>query len=282
MNPAYGWEVEYELKKTDTPKDILIVGGGVAGLQCAYAAAKRGHRVVLCEKSDSLGGQLKYASEYPALYTRELFNLPRWLIDEIGRLPVEIRLNTEADEAMIEQAHPDVIIVATGAVQKAPCFEVAEGAPAVYLWDYLAGAPVGKKVVVIGDEGVEAAASLATDGCEVTWVTEADEIPWPPYIFPGGARREPLSRILDRKKVDVKTGAKVLSVGKDAVKIAAAGKEESVPCDTVIYAMGRDRINDLFLKYKAARREVHVIGDAKEVRNMTPASHEGYWIGRTI
>jgi NADH dehydrogenase FAD-containing subunit len=146
----------------------------------------------------------------------------------------------------------------------------------------LEGAETGKRVVVFGQEGIEAAVSLAHDGKKVTFIQEGSEIDWPPYITGGGARREPLSRALVQRRVNALYNTSVKSVGKNTVTVETNGKEETIECDTVLFALGRERVNDLYLKYKGAGREVYVIGDAKEVRSMTPASHEGYWVGRTI
>ncbi len=81
------------------PKKVMVIGGGVAGLQAALAASQRGHKVTLYEKSDKLGGQVKLASAFPRLYTRELWNLPKWLIAEIEKSRVKVILKTEVTPA---------------------------------------------------------------------------------------------------------------------------------------------------------------------------------------
>jgi 2,4-dienoyl-CoA reductase (NADPH2) len=80
MNPAYGFEKEFELAPAAKPKKVMVIGGGVAGLQAALAASQRGHKVTLYEQSDKLGGQVKLASAFPRLYTGS--ELPKWLIAE--------------------------------------------------------------------------------------------------------------------------------------------------------------------------------------------------------
>lgn len=281
MNPAYGWEREYALVPAETVKTVMVIGGGVAGMQAAYAAAKRGHRVSLYEKSDSLGGQLKVAARYPSLYTRELWNLPRWLIKEIAKLPIDVHLNAEVTEELIEKVNPESIIVATGAVETTYDFKVSGKTKVAYLWDYLAGnVEVGKKVAVVGSEAVEAAASFCNEGKTVTLIQDQADYVWPNYITGGGARREPLGRML--KKADVKFNARLKEVTDSGIKIEFGGKEEAIECDTVIIAEGRDRVDGLFRKFAGKNRELHVVGDAREVRNMLTASHEGFWVGRTI
>lgn len=281
MNPAYGWEQEYALTPAETVKTVMVIGGGVAGMQAAYAAAKRGHRVSLYEKSDSLGGQVKAASRYPSLYTRELWNLPRWLIKELARLPIDIHLNTEVDEELINALNPESIIIATGAVEKKYDFKVGGKTRVTYLWDYLkGGVELGKRVVVVGSETVEAAASLCNEGKTVTLIQAQADYTWPEYIPGGSARREPLTRML--KKADVKFNARLTEVTDNGVKIVHDGKEEFIECDDVIIAEGRDKVDDLFWKFVGKNRELHVVGDAREPKTLLSASHEGYWAGRTI
>ena len=283
MNPAYGWEREYSLVPAITPKKVMIIGGGVAGMQAAYAASIRGHKVSLYEKSGELGGQLKVASQFPALYTRELWNLPKWLISEIKKLPLDIHLNTEVNEELINKLRPEAVVVATGAVEIIPDIKIADGANAVYLWDYLSGkANIGKNVVVFGKESIEAAVSLAKEGKKVTVIQSGDDYEWAPYLFAGGARREPLAINLKKLKVDVKFNSKVEEIGKGNVTIYSNENKEIIKCDTIVIAIGRKRVDNLFQSLKKEGRELYVIGDAKDVRNMTPASHEGYWVGRTI
>jgi 2-enoate reductase len=281
MNPAWGWEREYALTPAETVKTVMVIGGGVAGMQAAYAAAKRGHRVSLYEKSGSLGGQLKIASRFPSLYTRELWNLPRWLINEIAMLPVDVHLNTEVTEELINKVNPESIIIATGAVEQNYDFKVSGKTKVAYLWDYLEGnAEVGKKVAVVGSEAIEAAASFCNEGKAVTLIQDQADYVWPNYITWGGARREPLGRML--KKADVKFNAKLTEVTDSGVKIVCDGKEETIECDSVIIAEGRDKVDGLYRKFVGKGRELHVVGDAREVRNMLTASHEGFWAGRTI
>ncbi|NCB27359.1 MAG: hypothetical protein EOM62_18185, partial [Bacteroidia bacterium] len=138
------------------------------------------------------------------------------------------------------------------------------------------------RVVIVGDEAIEGAASLGLEGKKVTMVQGGESYSWPPYVMGGAARREPLARFLKKGKVDAKFNASVKDVQKDVVVLDVAGNEEKVEYDTLVVAVGRTRVNDLFTAFKGKNRELYVIGDAKEVRNMTPSSHEGYWVGRTI
>lgn len=282
MNPAYSWEQEYELKPASTPKKVMVIGGGVGGMQAALTAAKRGHHVTLYEKSGVLGGQSNLSSAYPRLYTRELRNLARWLENELAKSTVKVVMNTEVTPQMVEQEKPDAVVVATGA--KECRVALPEGVNAVYLWDYLAGkAQVGQKVVVLGGhEGAEAAVSLAREGKEVTLVEEGTEIASPAYIYPGAARREPLLRYLKQENVKILTSRRLKGATAGAVVLEGPYGEETVAADTILVAVGREPDNALYQAIAARGKEIYCIGDAKEVRSMVSASHEGFWVGRHI
>ena len=282
MNPEYGFEKEFELAPAAKPKKVMVIGGGVAGLQAALAASQRGHKVTLYEKSDKLGGQVKLASAFPRLYTRELWNLPKWLIAETEKSKVKVVLKTEVTPELIKTEKPDAVVVATGAKQKKA--SLPAGPNVVYLWDYLAGtAKIGQKVVVWGGhEGAEAAVSLAREGKGVTLVEESGDIGWPAYIYPGGARHEPLARYLNQEKVRILVNYKLKAVTESSIKLEGPQGEETVTADTLLVALGREPEDGLYQAINERGKEIHLVGDAKEVRSMPPASHEGFWVGRQI
>jgi hypothetical protein len=119
-----------------------------------------------------------------------------------------VHLNTEVNEDLINKANPESIIVATGAVETKYAYKVSGNTRVTYLWDYLKGnIEIGKKVVVVGNEAVEAAASLCNEGKSVTLVQDQASYVWPCYVTGGGARREPLTRML--KKADTKFNAEL-------------------------------------------------------------------------
>ena len=116
VNPQTGHESELQLIASDSPKRVLVVGGGPAGLEAARVAALRGHQVTLVERSGRLGGTLFFA----ALAYPENGALLDYLIKQVRDLPIDIRLNTHADEALVNALKPDQVIVAVGARRNAP------------------------------------------------------------------------------------------------------------------------------------------------------------------
>lgn len=112
VNPELDREYELHIEPAKQKKKILIAGGGVAGCEAAIVAAQRGHEVILCEKSDHLGGTWLIASLPP--HKSELVTFVGWQKHELKKLGVEIRYQTEVTKELIEQIQPDHVIVTTG------------------------------------------------------------------------------------------------------------------------------------------------------------------------
>ena len=284
MNPSYGREKQYVVTPAPKAKKVMVVGGGPSGLQAALTASQRGHEVTLYEKSGELGGQVNLAAAFPRLYTRDLKNLPDWLAREVKKTPVKVVLNTEVTPQLVEKEKPDAIVVATGAKEKV--VELPAGAKnVVYLWDYLRGkAKIGKKVVVLGgNDGAETSVSLAREGKEVTLVEEGSDIAYPSYIYLFSCRREPLSRWLKETKVTILTNHKLKAATGNEVTLAdQSGAEKTVAYDTIVVAVGREPVNELYQAIAKRGREVYLLGDAKEPGNMKDDNREAFWVGRHI
>ncbi len=114
VNPLAAKELEYaELlrSKTDAKKRVLVVGAGPAGLEAASVAAMRGHEVVLCEKSTSLGGTLRFA----ALAYEPNERLLRYLETRVRKLPIEVRFACDVTPGFVREMAPDIVLAAVGA-----------------------------------------------------------------------------------------------------------------------------------------------------------------------
>lgn len=156
-NAQAGMEKEYEIREATRKKEVMVIGGGPAGMEAARVAALRGHHVSLYEKRNRLGGQLWYA--YIPYGRGEIRNIIEYLEIQIKKLDVKIMLRTEIDNAAIELEKPDAIIVAVGAEPVIPPIHGIER-PGVFLaCDILEGrVNIGQDVVIIGG---------GTIGCEV-------------------------------------------------------------------------------------------------------------------
>jgi len=161
QNPATGREVELaEVHAAVKPKRVVVVGGGVAGLEAARVAAARGHRVVLFEQAAELGGQVLLAARAPA--RAEYAGIVRFLVAQIGKLAVNVRLAVEATASAVLAERPDAVIVATGSHPYIPPVPGCDGKHVVTDRDVLRGeATVGASVVVVDDVHTQEALSTA-------------------------------------------------------------------------------------------------------------------------
>lgn len=174
-NPDVGRERRVRIAPVPQPKRVLVVGGGPAGLKAAEIAARRGHRVIVAERSDDFGGRLRLAGHGPK---RELLRAVQWLVDELELLNVELRLQVSVDGAYLATVDPEAVVLATGATTDAVGFasKIGDGSVAAWSIDEAMTADVsGKRIVVVdhlGDAAVYTAAERAADaGGKVTVLT---------------------------------------------------------------------------------------------------------------
>src|SRR5437667_7792930 len=161
QNPATGRELELaDVHAATKPKRVVVVGGGVAGLEAARMAAARGHQVVLFEKAAELGGQVLLAARAPA--RAEYAGIVRFLVAQVRKLAVNVRLAVEATASAVLEERPDVVIVATGSHPYIPPVPGCDGKHVVTDRDVLRGeATVGTSVVVVDDVHTQEALSTA-------------------------------------------------------------------------------------------------------------------------
>ncbi|MHB8895248.1 MAG: oxidoreductase, partial [Candidatus Geothermincolia bacterium] len=169
VNPRVNRERETELEPAAVKKTVLVAGGGPAGMECAWVAAHRGHEVILCEETDRLGGQGRLAAIPPG--REEFGEMVGYLVQQLKNKGVEVRLNELVTPELVEELNPDVLVMATGAVQIVPKIEGVDGPNVVLAWDVLEErVDVGKSVVVVGGGavGIETGSFLAERGRRVT------------------------------------------------------------------------------------------------------------------
>ncbi|MCU9846650.1 FAD-dependent oxidoreductase [Defluviimonas sp. WL0024] len=173
-NAATGREavMPHVIAKADAACKVVVVGGGPGGLEAARVAAARGHEVVLFEAADRLGGQLALAAK--GRVRRQVWGIADWLIAEVTRLGVDVRLNAYAEAEDVLAAAPNAVIVATGGWPVPPA--IPGGDLTVSSWDVLSGAIRPSGEVLMTDEAGDHPAAVTADhlaeaGCKVEWVT---------------------------------------------------------------------------------------------------------------
>ena len=152
LNTQAGKESEEFYLPAETPKRVLVAGGGPAGMEAARIAAIRGHEVTLCERSERLGGQVHLASVAP--FKQEISQVVGYLSREVEKAGVKVELGKEVTASLVSELKPDAVIVATGATPLRPAsIPGIDGEKVVSAWDVLAGrseAAIASNVLVIG------------------------------------------------------------------------------------------------------------------------------------
>ncbi len=274
VNPLIGREMEGdEILPAPVKKKVLIAGAGPGGLYAAYTAARRGHKVILCEKESQVGGILK--SEQALPFKQEMYELSntyRRLAEQAG---AEIRLNTEVTKEYAEKEQADALIIAVGSAPLVPPIPGLQGDNVVIVNNYyLEKEKVGKNVVVFGGglAGCECAIHLGMEGKNVHLVEMRDEL-----APDANVRHRPLLLKEVEKYVTVHTGYKGLEVTREGIVCENSNKERHlVPGDTVICALGQRSRTDMVEQLQDGAPFVRVIGDAAKVSTITNAVYWGY------
>ena len=280
VNPLIGREMDgVEIQPAPVKKKVLVAGGGPGGLYAAYTAARRGHQVILCEKTDSLGGILK--SEQALPFKKEMYDLAQTYTLMAKKAGVEFRLNTEVTREYAEKEGAEALIIAVGSQPFIPPIKGLEGDNVVIVNNYYREKDkVGDDVVVFGGglAGCECAIHLGMEGKRVHLVEMRDEL-----APDANVRHRPLLLKEIEKYVTVHTGYKGLEVTAEGILCQdKEGKQVLVPGKTVICALGQRARTDVADKLRDAAPYTAVIGDASRVSTITNAVYWGYYAALDI
>lgn len=276
VNPRIGREIEgMEILPARKKKKVLVAGGGVGGLEAAVTAAKRGHQVILCEKSGELGGILK--CEQAIDFKREMYELGLTLADEARREGVEIRLNTEVTAEYAEKEQADALIVAVGSRPLIPPLPGIDGENVVVVNNYYLEKDrlKGSEYAVLGGglAGCECAIHLAKEGKKVHLIEMRDQLAPDANI----RHRPILLAELDNQGVIRHMSHKGLRIDSQGVWCEdSQGNEVLVPATAVICALGQRACTDVADSLRDAAPMVRMIGDCIRPANICTAVYQGY------
>ena len=297
VNPSAGREFEWggdRYVKTETSKNILVVGGGPAGLEAARVSAERGHKVTLAEAGDRLGGQFRLAGMQPR--RGQIIDLLDWYERQLSRLGVEIRLNTFLEAEEIKAFEADKTVLATGSFPTDTVFQKAiphvEKLPGIELGNVFSAedvmarrARLGKRVIML-DEGGN------WKGCGTTWKL-AEEGHQVILVTP-----DPLvGKELQRTSADFPLRQNLAKLGVRFILESAItewnskgaeticfldGKTQFIEADTLVFATPNIAEDSLMQEIQDSGLDVINIGDSAGPRQAPFVIYEGRRAGLTF
>lgn len=282
VNPSWGREFE-NTRREDAPdrlKKVLVAGGGPAGMEAAITAARRGHSVILCEKSDHLAANLDYAGQIS--FKQDIVSFLKSMIANLVRTPnLELRLNTEVTEALVRAERPDTLIMACGAEPVTPQIPGIDRPNVHHITDlFKENIQVGERVVIIGGglAGCEEGLALAWKGKDVAIIEMKDGLAKDaPFIH-----WKHLLKKLD-ESIHAYCSARVLSIEESGVRLVeSSGEERLVEADTVLIAAGMRATSAQFDDWHDLVEEMIPVGDCLRSAKILQAMRGGYCAGMTV
>jgi len=262
-------------------KHVVVVGGGPAGLEAARVAAKGGHRVTLLERDAELGGQLRLIERGP--HRADYGIVLRWYLRQLEQLKVEVRVGTEVSADDVLALDPDAVIVATGSADARQDVPGNDLPHVLSGREVMAGATVGKRVV-LGDwdgrwAGLSVAEHLADLGSEVTLVTPA---PFPGVDGDLMTWRLSYERLL-RKGVRMMALQEIVRIEPTgATSVALDGTETHLPADTVVLVNKGAADRRIWRDLRGRIDQLHAVGDCWAPRQLEQAIFEGAKVARAL
>ena len=251
---------------------VLVAGGGIGGMEAALIAAKRGHEVILCEKSDKLGGVLLCEDKVPfKKHIKDYIERQQLLLKRAG---VEVRLNTEVTPEYAKSLKPDCIIAAYGSVPIKPRIEGIDGKNVVgSIEAYEHPEKLGDKVVIIGGGlvGAELAIYLNELGKKATVVEMLDAL-----TLDGSLHGVAIRTQFKQRKIETHLSTTVSKITDKGVVAKSGDKEFEIEADNVVYATGLKPLIDECNELHDCADEFFVVGDSLKPRNIMFATHTAF------
>ncbi|MEG7531320.1 MAG: FAD-dependent oxidoreductase [Hungatella sp.] len=280
-NPQLGHEEEWKLTQAEAAKKVLIAGGGMAGMETAMVLKQRGHIPMIYEESDHLGGQFRTAGKAPG--KKEMEEAAISFGKQVVGADIAVCYHTPLTAALLDEEKPDAVVIAVGASPIAIAFDGIANKPSYQAQDVLNGTvqPEGSVCVIGGGlVGLEAADTLASAGHSVTLLEMRDSI----GMDLGSLRKIAVMQKMNALPVLLKPKTTCIGVTTQGVLAECEGQKETIPCDSIVLALGAKPNNSSDLTAACTARNIpyYIIGDAKNARRALDAIHEGFDIARNL
>ena len=290
VNPSVSREAEWDGDSSPpaaTPRDVLVVGGGPAGLETARVAAERGHRVTLVERDGELGGQFRLAAGQPE--RGEIGELLTWYQGQLEKLQVQVKLRTEMSAEDVKAAGADAVVLCTGSAPSRSGFQRTlphvENLPGAdqenvcTVHDVLEGKVVpGTNVLLLDDingwwPASGTALHLAQQRHRVTVVTGAET---PAAMLETSRTADTMRERFAKYGVEVLTATSLLAWEGNTARLLNlyTGDEEERDFDSLVLATTNTPEDHLTRALAGSGIEVHAIGDTVSARTAAMALYE--------
>jgi 2,4-dienoyl-CoA reductase-like NADH-dependent reductase (Old Yellow Enzyme family)/NADPH-dependent 2,4-dienoyl-CoA reductase/sulfur reductase-like enzyme len=274
------------LEASSEPKQVMVVGGGPAGMEVARLAALRGHGVTLYDENTCLGGQLLVAAKAPN--KDKLSWLVEDLVRELGKSSVDVKLGLKVTADLVRESAPDVLVLATGARPYAPDIVGVDRTNVVNAWDVLSGRalPVGGRVCVIGGNSTGCEVALHLTERLQKQVVIMEQLNSLAVDMEPFAQRDIMKTIASDSRAEVVQGARATGISDEGVSaVDSAGNQSTINCDWVVLATGvkaRTELHDSLLREGLAGVSMFSIGDGSRPENIAAALDAGRALGRQL
>ena len=276
VNPLFSMSILpgfQEPERAKQPKRVAVIGGGPAGMEAALTASSLGHETVLFERENQLGGQLNPAGT--ADFKWPVRMLKEHLISQLEKSAVTVKTGTEATPERIAAEGFEAVILALGAEPVQPNIPGAEFGISV-LSVYEHPEQLAQQVVIVGgsETGLETAMFLARRGHQVTLLTRREKAAYNAHDV---HYREIMEEIwLKEANLHIITHSQTVKIGKDYVVYQSGGKQQKLPCGSVVLSCGMAPRQQDVTRYGMLCPSVHVIGDCRRSGDIRNAMRDGY------